>query len=235
MIEEEKRCTSDASSVANCKEEAVWCKEDQDWLLTYNIWHMLPWIERKDISMKYGCKSIGEFEEYMSIRRALEVEKKAYPNEEAYLDGIKMKNKVLEDVNSSAANAIFDKGELEQDDAGGEIITDLPLDPNPDELLSNPDLIKVGGIILTLPEELVHYAFSFLSVDTFATLALVSPHWKHLCRTEAVYRKLCERIYLHQSKRRILKVLRFGSYRNMLYSRPRVRNGLYVMRYAQVC
>jgi F-box protein 9 len=232
-MEEAKKLASDVSSADDFKEEAIWCKDDQDWLLTYNIWHMLPWIERKDISMKYGCKSIGEFEEYMSIRRALEGEKKAYPNEEAYFDGLKHKNQTLENLSSNASKECFGKGE--QNEATREIFMDVRLEPNPDELLSKTDLIKVGGILLTLPEELIHYAFSFLSVDTFATLALVSPHWKHLCRTEAVYRSLCERIYLHQSKRRVLNVLRFGSYRNMLYSRYRVRNGLYVMRYAQVC
>jgi hypothetical protein len=106
---------------------------------------------------------------------------------------------------------------------------------NPDDSLSHDELVKVGGFILTIPEELAHSIFAFLSVDTFATLARVSPHWKHLCRTETVYRKLCERIYLHQSKRRVLNVMRFGgSYRTMLYLRPRVRTGLYVMRYAQV-
>ena len=30
----------------------------------------------------------------------------------------------------------------------------------------------------------------------------VSPHWKHLTRTESVYKRLCERLYLNQSKRR---------------------------------
>lgn len=220
-----------ASIPIETKEEAVWSKDDHDWALTYNIWHMLPWMERKDLASTYGCKTIGEFEEYMSIRRALEAEKKAYPNEEAYIEGMVSKNEQLEDVKPAALAVQVDEDEIVDEVPTA---TESSDEPNPDDTLSQDELLRVGGYILSIPEELGHAVFSFLSVDSFATLALVSPHWKHLCRTEAVYRKLCERIYLHQSKRRVLNVTRFGSYRNMLYLRPRVRTGLYVMRYAQV-
>jgi hypothetical protein len=69
--------TATAAVAAAANEEEVWSRDDHDWALTYNIWHMLPWMERKDMASKYGCKTIGEFEEYMSIRRALGSRKEA--------------------------------------------------------------------------------------------------------------------------------------------------------------
>jgi F-box protein 9 len=104
------------------------------------------------------------------------------------------------------------------------------------ERLPTEELLQVGGQILVLPDELLHRVFDFLPVDTYASLALVSPHWKSFTRTEAVYKRLCERLYLNQSKRRALHVSRFGnSYRTMLERRPRVRagGGVYVMKYAR--
>ena len=97
--------------------------------------------------------------------------------------------------------------------------------------------VQLGGRVLQLHDELIHHVFSWLPVDTYGTLALVSPHWKHVTRTESVYKRLCERLYLNQSKRRQLHVSRFGnSYRTMLEQRPRVRaaGGCYVLRYSHV-
>jgi F-box protein 9 len=105
------------------------------------------------------------------------------------------------------------------------------------EDLSLEELTKVGGKILILHDEILHQVFSWLPVDTYGTLAFVSPHWKHLTRIESVYRRLCERLYLNQSKRRQLYVSRFGgSYRRMLEQRPRVRaaGGCYVLKYVEV-
>lgn len=208
--------------------EPIHNEDDNDWDLTYNVWHMLPWMERKSMASKYGYNSIGEFEEYLSLRRAVgETERKPYPNEQAYAPSLKEEKESFhsrtslndEDDNSSVE---------EQQEQERETV-------NPDDALTEEELLRVGGEILKLPEEVLHSVFSWLSVDTFATLALVSPHWKHLTRTETVFHLLCKRIYLNQAKRRALHVSRFGgSYRTMLYSRPRVRTGLYVMKYAQV-
>jgi F-box protein 9 len=103
--------------------------------------------------------------------------------------------------------------------------------------LSREELIALGGYILLLPEELTQQLFDWLPVDMYGTLALVSPHWKHLTRTEPVYQRLCERLYLNQSKKRQLQVHKFGHcYRNMLMHRPRVRaaGGCYVLKYSHV-
>ena len=40
------------------------------WELTWPIWHLLGHSERKDIANRYGYKSIGEFEEYMTLSKA---------------------------------------------------------------------------------------------------------------------------------------------------------------------
>ena len=44
--------------------------EDQGWELTWPIWHMLPRRERKELALRHGYKTIGEFEEYMSLQQA---------------------------------------------------------------------------------------------------------------------------------------------------------------------
>ena len=40
------------------------------WELTWPIWHLLGHSERKEIANRYGYKSIGEFEEYMTLSKA---------------------------------------------------------------------------------------------------------------------------------------------------------------------
>ena len=42
-----------------------------DWELTWPIWHMLPHDERKNLAIRHGFKSIGEFEEYVTLTRAV--------------------------------------------------------------------------------------------------------------------------------------------------------------------
>jgi F-box protein 9 len=218
----------------------LWNREDEGWELTWPIWHMLPWYERKAIAKRHGYTSIGAFEEYMSLQLSLgdsEVtNKRPYANEEIY-------GKDLQ--STPGAGASFQKTEakkLEEEEED----EDSDSDDNADyrrqvsactEDLSLEELLLVGGKILMLDDEMLHQVFSWLPVDTYGTLAMVSPHWKHLTRTELVYKRLCERLYLNQSKRRQLHVSRFGgSYRTMLEQRPRVRaaGGCYVLKYTQV-
>jgi F-box protein 9 len=105
---------------------------------------------------------------------------------------------------------------------------------DPDDRL---ELIRLGGLPCSLPDEVLRKVFSCLPIDDHASLALVSPHWSRFARCESLYRTLCQRVYLHQSRRKTLHVSRFGnSYRKMLEMRPRVRagGGLYVLKYHQV-
>lgn len=96
--------------------------------------------------------------------------------------------------------------------------------------------MRLGGLPCQLPDEILHKCFSYLPVDDHAPLALVSPHWSRFARCETLYKALCQRVYLNQSKRKALHVNRFGSYRRMLEVRPRVRTGggVYVLKYSEV-
>lgn len=42
------------------------------WELSWPIWHMLPRDERRAIATQHGYRTIGEFEEYMSLTRAVD-------------------------------------------------------------------------------------------------------------------------------------------------------------------
>ena len=98
--------------------------------------------------------------------------------------------------------------------------------------------IENGGFILLLPNELIiHFILPFLPIEQYATCALVSPHWKNFTRTETVYKQLCKRCYLQQSKRKTLHVHRFNhSYHTMLDTRFRVKTGcgFYVLKCTKI-
>lgn len=223
---------------------SLWTQDG--WSLTWPIWHLLPLDERKKLAIQHGYKTIGEFEEYMSLHRAMDDSeaKKPYANESLYWS--EQKQSTAASGNNEAvvdsklpALAKNDKGKEEtEEDEDVESDLDRRLESSAAvEDLSFEDLLKLGGKILMLHDEILHQIFAWLPVDTYAVLARVSPHWKHLTRTEAVYKRLCERLYLNQSKRRQLHVGRFGgSYRTMLEQRPRVRaaGGCYVLKYSQV-
>ena len=231
-------------------ESPLWHKEDEGWELTWPIWHMLPRDERKALAKRHGYNTIGEFEEYMSLQTAVDETEdqltRPYANDSIYdASGprvsepesedkrpLETKNKRQKDDNTRADD------DDESDDSGDEGVTEMNrMSSTCTEDLSPEELLELGGQILMLPDELLHRVFSWLPVDTYGTLALVSPHWKHLTRTESVYRRLCERLYLNQSKKRQLHVSKFGnSYRTMLEMRPRVRaaGGCYVLKYSSV-
>ena len=206
----------------------IWYKEEENWELTWPIWHMLPWGERKALAQEHGYKTIGEFEEYMTLRRA--VGESDYPILPAPYDP------ALVYAHLEEAKVAVDEHDSE-DEQEDEFETLQSQEPAPREQhVTDEVLLEQGGYLFALPEELLHFIFAWLPVDNYASVALVSPHWRCITRTEHVYRRLCERCYLQTSKRKQLQVSKFGSYRNMLYSRPRVRSfgGVYVLKFAQV-
>lgn len=205
--------------------ESIWLRSE--WELTWPIWHMLPRHERKELAERYGFSKIGEFEEWMSLQQAeRETDLQPYDSTLGYVheEEAKIRTALKDEEDFESDNEILDeKIEYEQKSVA--------------EQLNEADLQLMGGKILMLPEDMLHRIFDFLPVDAYAALALVSPHWKSFTRTEAVYKRLCERLYLNQSKRRALHVSRFGnSYRTMLEKRPRVRagGGVYVMKHSRV-
>jgi F-box protein 9 len=236
--------------------EEVWY--DHEWELTWPIWHMLPREERRALAQKHGYKTIGEFEEYMSLQRAFgETEKlmsnKPYENtllydhtsssstteraldrkpEPASSKQTKNNSNNKNDTDSDDFNSVHN-----EDEFSSLLLRDECAQNAAADKLPTLELLQRGGMILMLPEDMLHKVFAWLPVDTYATLALVSPHWKSFTRTEPVYKRLCERLYLNQSKRRALHVARFAnSYRTMLELRPRVRamGGIYVMKCSRV-
>lgn len=220
------------------EQQEVWFREDERWELTWPIWHMLPRAERKTLALKHGYKTIGEFEEYMTLQRAVgdSTEASPYSNNLVYPSDVPH---MREENQADPRGPVRDDAEADDassadEDLEEEIESELE---GAIDRLPTIELLRVGGRILALPDEMLHRVFEWLPVDAYATLALVSPHWKSFTRTEHVYRRLCERLYLNQSKRRALHVSRFGnSYRTMLERRPRVRagGGAYVMKYSRV-
>ena len=209
------------------------------WELTWPIWHLLPHDERKRLALIHGYKTIGDFEEYMSLHQAMDYSDnlKPYASENIYPAE---KKPMFEDDSKPPSDAKDEN--KEEDDEGDESDSDRKDCYSKQgsavaDDLSCEELYQLGGQILMLHEEILHQVFAWLPVDVYATLAMVSPNWKHVTRTEEVYKRLCERLYLNQSKRRQLHVSRFGgSYRTMLEERPRVRaaGGCYILKYAQV-
>lgn len=235
------------------EEEPIWQVNNGDWTLTWPIWHMLPRQERKELALKHGYRTIGEFEEYMSLQRA--VGDASTDNILPYDNSLIYRSANINTSDETAGNedAAPKSGSGSNDEEGKEDDDEEEEDENSvieqleqemedeharaSDKLARDELCRRGGAILMLPEEALHKVFDFLPVDAYANLALVSPHWKSFTRTEAVYKRLCERLYLNQSQRRALHVSRFGnSYRLMLERRPRVKacGGLYVLKYAKV-
>jgi F-box protein 9 len=223
-------------------ERTIWFREEEKWELTWPIWHMLPREERRSLARQHGYKTIGEFEEYMILQQAVGDSSQPYNNELMYGDRDSQQQtsastEMLQDPVARSSN-LQDNDDDDSVEDGGLCSVEIDSDErNTDGQLSMDVVIENGGKILILSDDLLHRIFDWLFVDTYAQLALVSPHWKSFTRTEATYKRLCERLYLNQSKKRVLHVSRFNnSYRTMLEKRPRVRagGGVYVMKYARI-
>jgi len=224
----------------------LWFQEDERWELTWPIWHMLPRGERKELAHKHGYKTIGEFEEYMTLQRAVGdssdlpsvTVQEPYENKSLYVETIKVVPDTVVDMEKQRKQQVEENEDDYKSDNDEKLQDQLESEQRAAaEDMTEEQLIEIAGKILVLPDEMLHKIFEWLPVDTYGVLALVSPHWRSFTRTEAVYRRLCERLYLNQSKRQQLHVSRFGnSYRSMLEKRPRVRagGGVYVMKYARV-
>mmetsp|Transcript_8549 Transcript_8549/g.16851 ORF Transcript_8549/g.16851 Transcript_8549/m.16851 type:complete len:438 (-) Transcript_8549:43-1356(-) len=228
----------------NSERSPIWSGSDKGWQLTWGIWHRLPRDEQKKIAIQHGLKSIGEFEEFVSLQQAVddseysmvEVAKDPSSGTTTYSrSAASSTNDLLNNNNTDQTEKIEGDEQEESDDDDDHNLLENECAESETEL-SEEELMMFGGKILILPSEILHQIFAWLPADAYGTLALVSPHWKFFTRTEAVYKRLCERLYLNQSKRRQLYVSRFGgSYRRMLETRPRVRaaGGCYILKYSK--
>lgn len=232
-----------------------------EWELTWPIWHMLPRDERKAIALKHGMKTIGEFEEYMSLHKAEALSAAmsvagggpagtkfvAYANSSLYNnqidESITQKETVIDDI-AVLNEKIENNFDLEDDCKLAAIHSDDEGEEEGEEesrqeeiTFTNEELIQQGGEILRVPVELLHIILSFLEVDYYSLCALVHPTWSIFTRNEQTYKILCQRLYMKQSKRKKLRIHKFqNSYWNMLMTRPRVRTGtgFYILKYKQV-
>lgn len=224
-----------AKEFFNIERSPIWSGSNKGWELTWGIWHRLPREEQKKIAMQHGLKSIGEFEEFVSLQQAVD------DSEYSMVEAPEIRSSMMDlpstepaEDEEQAKKPKDDENDSDDEDDGDS--SALSESENTTDELSMEELMQLGGNILILPSEILHQIFAWLPADAYGTLALVSPHWKFLTRTEAVYKLLCERLYLNQSKRRQLHVSRFGgSYRRMLEIRPRVRaaGGCYVLKYSK--
>lgn len=240
---------------------------NENWELTWPIWHMLPSAERKAIAKQNGFKTIGEFEESVILSRALHEDlpqqdtvRGASTNEQQQLLQPYSSDQLYEyesrpqnfglPILAERSDIVRKKEEFNRDHEDDSDLSSTEEDDEMNcELIRGKDTthsknevqdqdIEHGGLILLLPPDIIiHFILPFLSIDQYAICALVSPHWKYFTRIEAVYKELCKRCYLQQSKRKTLHVHRFNnSYHTMLNTRFRVKTGcgFYVLKCTKI-
>ena len=99
------------------QDETVWFREEEQWELTWPIWHMLPHDERKALASKYGYHTIGDFEEYMTLKRAVgRFETEPYDNELVY----NREQSTVEPQKESKPKSVPQVDENEEDSDGEE-------------------------------------------------------------------------------------------------------------------
>lgn len=164
-----------------------------EWELTWPIWHLLPWAERKQIAIDAGMKSIGEFEEFMILHRTETVSNaynvsvsQPYSNQSIYVYDNEDEKEHAEDEHESSYKKNGDI-DLESDD-DEEIDNGGKHEQSEPEVVLNPELpseadLELGGLIVqVLPEEILHGILSFLDVEYYSLCALVrrTPDHKYL-------------------------------------------------------
>jgi len=83
----------------------------------------------------------------------------------------------------------------------------------------------------TVPVEISDMILSFLGdIDMCGYLPMIAKETA-IIPSETVYELLCRQVYLRQSSKKLINVSNWGSWRNMLIFRPRLRtNGFYSIR-----
>mmetsp|Transcript_6141 Transcript_6141/g.8939 ORF Transcript_6141/g.8939 Transcript_6141/m.8939 type:complete len:367 (+) Transcript_6141:177-1277(+) len=206
------------------------------WELTWPIWHMLGISEKKDIAARRNM-TIGEFEEYMSLQRATELSVEQ-GGEDGYSSHRYVSASLFTEEKSDEEGKGTEEEEEEVDDVARrkEEEYNAALEEGCADRPSREEMMNGhGGMVMQLPDEILYRLMSYIDVDSYGICGMVSPHWKFFTSSEMAFKLLCERCYLKQSKRKILNLERWLSYKNMFINRPRVRlNGVYVLKYRWV-
>ena len=98
--------------------------------------------------------------------------------------------------------------------------------------MSSNSLFPLPSINLwcSLPSDIGHLISMFVDIDCCGYLYMISKQWTIL-PNEETYRSLCFYIFLSQSSMKKMNVLKWGTWKNMLILRPRLRtNGIYTLR-----
>ena len=98
---------------------------------------------------------------------------------------------------------------------------------------NSSDTLKLENhhVWCSIPVEISDLILSFLGdIDMCGYLPMIAKE-SAIIPTETIYEQLCRRVYLRQSSKRLINVSNWGSWRNMLIYRPRLRtNGFYSIR-----
>ena len=144
----------------NIEPSPLWSGSNKGWQLTWGIWHRLPRDEQKSIALQHGLKSIGEFEEFVSLQQA--VDDSEYSMVEVAAASPKQSSAEFCPVESSinpSSEDRTDKIDDDDDDEEQEEEEDVPLESGNAEStsdLSMEELLLVGGKVLVLPAEILH-------------------------------------------------------------------------------
>eukprot|EP00532_Pseudo-nitzschia_australis_P013453 CAMPEP_0168205702 /NCGR_PEP_ID=MMETSP0140_2-20121125/524_1 /TAXON_ID=44445 /ORGANISM="Pseudo-nitzschia australis, Strain 10249 10 AB" /LENGTH=365 /DNA_ID=CAMNT_0008131747 /DNA_START=174 /DNA_END=1269 /DNA_ORIENTATION=- len=164
----------------NSERSPIWSGSDKGWQLTWGIWHRLPRDEQKKIAIQHGLKSIGEFEEFVSLQQAVddseysmvEVAKDPSSGTTTYSrSAASSTNDLLNNNNTDQTEKIEGDEQEESDDDDDHNLLENECAESETEL-SEEELMMFGGKILILPSEILHQIFAWLPADAYGTLAL---------------------------------------------------------------
>mmetsp|Transcript_28673 Transcript_28673/g.32968 ORF Transcript_28673/g.32968 Transcript_28673/m.32968 type:complete len:409 (-) Transcript_28673:156-1382(-) len=212
------------------------------WELTWPIWHLLPIRDRKEIASRHNM-NIGQFEEYMYLQNAIE---SSADKLTASLPGGNSGPTFASGSTNSFDDQpkktlmLSDFEEEDEDDDCESVYDDSEVIDGKRKAIEKSENTENEycnlGLPLTLPDEILHRIMTHLPIESYYTCALVHPSWASFTTDENAYRIMCQRCYLNQSRRKVLSLQRWKTYKNMITHRPRVRTdgGIYIMKYAQI-
>lgn len=191
-----------------------------------SLWDQMILNERKQKALSLGIR-VCELEEQESLFSTLQ---------ESYIDdqkGIFINEHDEKDVKlGENSNFGFGKSDEFDDDLSdcedkkGSSWTDSVKESNYELVINSSD----QSFWSNLPNEIVESILIFLcDPDSLGYLSISSK--SVFQASERVYKFICEKIYFNQTVKKKLNVENWGSWRNMLVRRPRLRvNGIYSLK-----
>lgn len=197
-----------------------------------SLWEKMVLEEQRQIAATLGKRISDLEEEQMLLSTLLASQNEA--NQESSGQQINMEepSRMINGHGHSQSYEVEEMAEefehIEIDEVVSKAEISTKIGSNPSKF--DEQLLKEGGRWYQLPQELVDNILMFLcDPDALGYLHMAS---KNTFRpTEKVYCFVCEQIYAKQTSKRIYRIERWRSWRNMLIHRPRLRtNGFYTLR-----